>query len=85
MNRIFMEIAKTYVCNGEVVKAYDQCPEAVTKEEIEKRCNNKEMVIVEEGGVLNCYYKEEDKYYIENAIDRVLPWERNIRDFIIFK
>lgn len=85
MNRVFMEVARTYVCNGEVVKSRNEHPEIVTKEEIEKRCKNKEMVIVEEGGVLNCYYKEEDKHYIENAIDRVLPWKRNIKDFIIFK
>ncbi|CEQ01626.1 Uncharacterised protein [[Clostridium] sordellii] len=80
-NIFFMEIARVYVRDGKIIKSID----GSTKDELDKICKDRDMVIIEEDGVLNCYYKDEHKYLVERAIKLTAHFNKDIRDIVIFR
>ena len=78
-------MATLYIKDGEVIKYRGKDVLSVTQDDINTEIANKNKVIVVKGRIMNCYFKDEDKWLIENEIIKLKRFANinNLRNFII--
>lgn len=63
----FEEVASIYIKNGEITKSRSGVD--TSKEGIKKACKNRDKVIIQNENTIECYFRDEDKFIIQDILE----------------